>query len=168
MNTILLLLLFIALLSFAISGISAAPWLPTKNADQEKILNLINQKNPQTFVELGCGDGRLLSKVATMGHTAIGYEISIIPYLAAQIRRLFHPNKKNIHIKFKSFWNVNLKNADYIYFFLTPKIYPKLEKKFHKELHKNQNIIAYVWPLKSFQSSEQQIKGKNKIFLYKI
>lgn len=161
---IFIILFFIFLGTFAYAGILAAPWFPTWSRDIARFLRLADIKPGQKFYDLGCGDGKLVFAAAGAGAQAIGYEISLLPYLLAIVRSF---SIKNSKIIYKNFWKVNLSDADIIYCFLTPKINPKARDKFENELRPGAKIIAYTWPIDGWQPIKEDIqKGRPSIYLY--
>ena len=167
----LLLLFFVFAGTFAYAGISAAPWFPTKRGDLARFIDLVDIKPGQKVYDLGCGDGRLVYAAARCGAMAIGYEISLLPYVLAKVRFLFIANaiKKLAEIKFQDFWSVNLSDADIVYVFLTPGVNPKMKLKLEKELHKGAKVIAYAWPLEGWEPKRvDKIDGRLNLYLYEL
>jgi len=165
--TLAFVLFFLFLITSAYAGWSAAPWVPIKGTDAERILKLAEIKPGQKFYDLGCGDGRLVCSAARSGAEAIGFEISLLPFLAAHIRRLFQKDRHKIRILFRDFWSADLSGADFVYFFLTPRIYPKLKVKLEQELKKGAKVIAFVWPIEGWQPIKVDIqKGRLAVYLY--
>lgn len=161
-------LIFLLLSTFVYAGLRAAPWVPTRGADVKRVLKLIDPKSVKKMYELGCGDGRIVCSFAEKGVNSIGFEISLLPYIFAKIRRLFVKNSVNCKILYRDFWNCNLKDADAVYFFLMPKIYPKLKSKFEKELKKGTKVLAYVWPIEGWKPVKvDKKKGFPNLYLYK-
>lgn len=117
--------------------------------------------------DLGCGDGRIICAAAGAGARARGFEISLLPYFIAKIRRLFQNNKSNIKISYKNIWNLDLSDADIVYFFLMEEVHPRLKQKFEKELKKGAKIISYAWPIKGWEASMiSVVDNRPKIYLY--
>ena len=135
--------------------------------DIKGVLDLAEIKSGQKIYDLGCGDGKLLFAASQRGAKAEGLEISVLPYVFAKTRQLFSQHK--VTIKFRDFWLVNLSDADVVFFFLIPRIYPQLTKKLKKELRPGTKIIAYAWPIKDWQPIKvaKREEGPN-IYLYKI
>ena len=163
---IFVIIMFVFLGTFAYAGILAAPWFPTWSRDIERFLKLANIKPGQKFYDLGCGDGKLVFAAAGAGAQAVGYEISLLPYLMALSRSW---NIKDSSVKFKDFWRVDLSDADLVYLFLTPKVNPKAKIKLQQELKKGARVVAYTWPIDGWQPIDQSIeKNRPAMYLYEI
>lgn len=63
MNYVMILVL-VALVSFAIAGKSMAPWVPTRSKDIQRLLELLHMSPGEKFLEIGSGDGRVSLAVA--------------------------------------------------------------------------------------------------------
>jgi len=170
MYLILVVFIFLLAVTFAWAGYKAAPWVPTRKADVDRFLRLADIKPTERMYDLGCGDGRLTAAASKAGARAVGFEISLFPYFISKIRGLFLKNKLaagEYKTRFHDFWKADLSDADIVYFFLMPKIYPKLKKKFEKELKKGCKVIAYVWPIDGWQAVKvDKQKNKPDIYLY--
>ncbi|MCX6779116.1 MAG: class I SAM-dependent methyltransferase [Candidatus Magasanikbacteria bacterium] len=168
MNLVFLFFLII-LITYAYAGRQGAPWVPTKKTDVERFLKLANIKPGQKMYDLGCGDGRLVCAAAQAGAKAEGLELSLLPFFLAHFRRLFQKNKKNIKFSFKNLWTTNFSDADLVYLYLTPHIYPQLKQKLEKELRPGTKIIAYVWPIVGWVPQQVDLfEGHPKMYLYQI
>jgi len=166
---ILVLFLIIIFLSSIYANWQTAPWVPTPLHDVKRLLKLADIKPGQKVYDLGCGDGRLIVAAAQKGAIAEGFEISFLPYLLSKIRLSFQKNTINARIRYKDFWQSNLNDADIVYFYLMPKIYPKLQRKFESELKKGTKVISYVWPMDGWQPISVDIeKGRPNLYLYQI
>lgn len=161
-----ILILFIFLGTFAYAGVRAAPWFPTWSRDISRFLKLAEIKPGQKFYDLGCGDGKLVFAAAGAGAEAVGFEISLLPYLIALSRSF---SIKNSKILFKDFWNQNLSDADIVYIFLTPKVNPKAKEKLQKELKTGARVIAYAWPIDGWEPVKTDTTpGQPAMYLYII
>jgi SAM-dependent methyltransferase len=139
----------LAILSFAYAAGSAAPWLPSRRRDRERLLSLAGLHAGERFYDLGCGDGRIVALAAESGLRATGFEVAIIPYLLALWRTR---NTPTADIRYKNFWSVSLADADVVYIFLTERIYPRLEQKLATELKPGARVICYAWPLPTWKT----------------
>lgn len=169
MTTIIIIIVFAILLTFAYAGLRGAPWVPTRKKDVKRFLKLADIRPGQKMYDLGCGDGRLICAAAKAGATAQGFELALLPFIFANIRRLFQKDRNKIKISYRDVWYSDLSDADIVYFFLMPKVYPKLKEKFEKELKKGAKVIAYVWPIEGWEPFiKDEVKGYPNLFLYKI
>ena len=133
--------------------------------DLKRFLELADLKEGQKVYDLGCGDGKLVFTAASQGAKAVGYEISLLPFIIAKVRQLFNKNK--VSIKFKDFWSADLSDANVIFFFLIPRIYPKLKNKLEKELKPGTKVVAYVWPMKGWEPVKIDKRDKGPaMYLY--
>ena len=163
----LIFIIFVFIVTFAYAGWRGAPWAPTKKEDIARFLSLAQIKPGDKVFDLGCGDGRLLFAAANQGAEVMGYEISLLPYVLAQIKKSFFPKKEKVSIRFRDFWGVDLSEADLVYFFLMPKVYKKLKLKLGNELKPGARVIAYVWPIKGWQEiGRSEKKDAPIIYLY--
>jgi len=155
--------------TYAYTGVSAAPWVPTRSDILDEIINAGDIKKGQKVYDLGCGDGRLVFAAAKKGAYAIGYELSLLIFLLARFKRLFSANKQNSEIIFKSFWTADLRDADAIFIYLMPRINKKLGKKFKEELKKGAKIISCVFEIENLVPKEiLETKSKTKLYIYEM
>lgn len=168
MDVLLIYLVLLLLLgTFAYAGLSAAPWVPTRKRHIDRALSLADMKQGETFVDLGCGDGRLVVAAARRGFRSIGYEISLIPYLLALVRRF--PVRDRCQIRYQSLWKADLRNADVVYIFLMPESTDKLIEKFRREMKPGSRIISYVWQLHGWEPEKiDVVKNDLKLYLYRV
>lgn len=160
--------LFLLLIAatFSYGSLSAAPWVPMHKRDVQRIVQLLsNLPAGSTVYELGCGDARVAAALANAGYEVTGFEISILPFFLAFIRRLRSPRKFSLN--YKSFWSVDFSKADAIVMFLMPAANKKLHKKFAAELPIGTHVVSYVWPIPDWTPTVvDQQPGSPDIFLY--
>lgn len=162
----LLLTLAAILGTFAYGAWRAAPWVPMWSADIERVLRIASIQPGQNVFDLGCGDGRVVIAAARSGARATGFEVALIPYLVARLR-VRRGGFTHAHIRFTDFWNVDFSHADVIFFFLTPKIYKRMQEKCERELKPGAKVIAYVWPFDGWTATAvDRVPGKPDIYLY--
>ncbi len=166
MESVLIILLAAVLFSAAYAGLSAAPWVPTKKGDIERLVTLAKVKPGDVVYELGCGDGRVLVKlVQTLGARGIGIEISILQMLVAKIRAAM--SHADVTIKWASLFKTSLRNADFVYLFLMPAAYAKIRPKLEAELKPGARVVSYVWPIPGWEAKEvSKEAGKLDLYLY--
>lgn len=167
------LLLLVAILAvmgtLAYGAYSAAPWVPLLRHDVERMVRLVRLSPGETLYDLGCGDGRLLMAAAERYHVrAVGFELALVPYCLAHIRRLLSPQRALISIRYQDFWNVSLAPADAVVCFLTPYAMRKLEQKIPAELKPGARFATYAFRLHSLEPElvDRELPNDTPIYLY--
>lgn len=145
----LLALLLVGAGSAAIAGLLAAPWLPTRRKDIPRLIRLADLHDGMTIVDLGAGDGRLLLALAKAhpGIRAVGWEISLIPYLVGQLRIALSPHRKRVQLCYGNFYRAYLRDANCVVCFLTPMAMRRLSPLFAKRLSPGTRIISYAFSM---------------------
>lgn len=139
---LLLLLPLIVLIAFA--GFSGAPWVPVRPFDVEDLLDDVRVGQGTQYLELGCGDGRLVKAAAQRGALAVGYELNPLLWLVAKLRCI---TTGNASIRFGNFWRVSLGEADVVMVFLVPRTMPRLAHKAQQEMKSKASLVSYVFPV---------------------
>lgn len=154
-STIFLFLLLGLVIVVAVSagwaGLRAAPFVPSRGRDTKRIINLAALRPTETFVDLGCGDGRLVLAAAAAGAKAVGYEISVLPWLISWIRAQSSPNRKNIRIIFGDFFHADLSQYDVIGCFLMPKALQKLHDQLQRQPRSGRRVLSYAFQVHGWE-----------------
>lgn len=163
MELVLVFLLFLAIIIFfgtaAVASFRAAPWLPMRSVDFDRVLKQCNGRTGQ-FAEFGAGDGRLLIQIAKHTElTGVGYEISMIPFCAAKIRLRTAKVVKKANVVFKDFYYADLRPVRTIFCFLTPPAMAKLKVKFEKEAQPGTRIISYSFSIPGWTPTHVDREG---------
>lgn len=151
MQLILFIIIIPILISAAIAGLSAAPWLPTKPKQRRHVIDAVKPAKDAVCYDLGCGDGSVLFALAKAypGIRAIGYDISLLPLAVGIVRKyLGGKTYKNISLRFGNLFTQSVSDADIVFVFLLDKSYPRLTKKFAAELKDDAVVIVEAWPFK--------------------
>ena len=129
------------------------------------------------MIDLGAGDGIVIFKAADyafrdkLNTKFVAVEINPILILILNLRRLFHPNKKNIKIIRDDIFTMNYSHLTInnyqltIYLYISPWFLEKTIKNFKLKIE-NFSVVSYMYPVKSLKSKKKVIQGKNKIFIY--
>jgi SAM-dependent methyltransferase len=96
---------------------TSAFWAPTRSDLIENALNLARLKKGESFVDLGCGDGRVLLAAARRGATVTGIEID--PARAKQARELLEGAGFAVNIVVGDVARTHVR-ADVVFAFLSP------------------------------------------------
>jgi len=168
-GTLLYLLIFLILLTAAYGAWSAAPWLPTRKRDVERMLDLAEVKGGDVVYDLGCGDGRLVFAAAKRGAQARGIEIFILPWLYAWFKSL---TVKGTKIYYGDLFSFGINDADVVFIFLLDKSYKKLIEKFKRELKPGCRVVISSWEINDWKDKlikEDKPSDKDlPMYLYKM
>lgn len=110
--------------------------------------------NPgQTFVDLGCGDGRVLVALARRfpQATLVGYELGWWPYLRARLNTY---RWKNISIDRRDFMADRYSEADVVFCYLFTHWMPRLEGKLQAELKPGSRVYSFGFRFPNWRPSE--------------
>ncbi len=153
----------ILLISAAYAAFRGAPWVPTHKPDLERIKNLLDLKEGENFVELGCGTGRVCHYIDRETKArSNGVELSLLQYLFA---RASGPAKIHLQDAFSH----PMSEYDGVYVFLMPETYEKIKPKFEKELKRGARVVSYVWPIGGWEPKTiDEREGYPKLYLYEV
>ncbi len=179
---ILLLIIFL----FSSKTLSPIPYFPSNKKDLPLIINALNLKNNQVVFDLGAGDGIVIFEAAKKAYEKnlntqfFAVEINPILLLIMHIKRLFHPNKKNIKIIYDDIFKINIKKlltfefspplakgrGPFLtfYLYISPWYMNKVIKNLNSKI-KNFYVVSYFYPL-PIKKAKKIFKGKNKIYVY--
>lgn len=141
---IIFIILTVILIGFVWAAISGAPWVPAFKRDLEKILDDSKLEPGQLFIELGCGDGRLLQVAAQRGSVVIGYELNPLLWLISYLRLWRYPAAQ-VHLG--NFWQADISGADVVLAFLVPRTMARLETKVCREMKTGSRLVSYIFEL---------------------
>lgn len=154
--------------------VSGAPYVPVPKKSVKKILSFGELTSRDTLYDLGCGDGKILiSGLLDFGvQGAVGYEISLWPYLKALFSTKYN-KLTNIKIYRRNFFKSDISQATFIYLYLFPKLVDKVAYKIAKENRPNTKILSVDFPIDTNQHTEFQLLKSAKIdkltaYLYEL
>lgn len=162
------------LLSEFVSMVSGAPYVSVPKKSVKKILSFGGLSSHDILYDLGCGDGRILiSGSLDFGvQGAVGYEISLWPYLKALFSTKYN-GLISIKIFRRNFFKSDISQATFIYLYLFPKLVDKIACKIVKENKPNTKILSVDFPIDTNQHTEFQLLKSAKIdkltaYLYEL
>lgn len=140
------------------------------NADTAAAVAALLPTEACRFIDLGCGDGGLLARLAAARPDCryTGIEHAPLPWLLARLRHLRH---NNVSIHYGDFWQHDLGAYDVVYAFLSPAPMPALADKVQAEMGGDKLLIS-----NSFSVPEQEAgqiitvndARQTQLFFYKI
>lgn len=180
------LILLITLILFSFPQFSPIPYFPSNKQDLPKILKTLDIDNDQVLIDLGAGDGMIIIEAAKEAYEKklntkfVAIDINPVLVFIMHLRRLLHPNRKNITIMRADMFTVDLSviarsdNDKAISLFphthtMRSPLPPKRDrddKKLNKE--KNTTFYVYISPrfLEPMAERIAKLKGKKKIISY--
>lgn len=162
------------LLSEFVSMAYGVPYVPISKKAVKEILSFGELSSHDTLYDLGCGDGRvLISGSLNFGvPKAVGYEISLWPYLKALLsikyNKLF-----NIKVFRRNYFKADIGQATFIYLYLFPKLVDEIAYKIAKESKPDTKILCVDFPIAINRHLEFQLLKSEKIgnltaYFYKL
>lgn len=120
---------------------SRVPLFLTNRATARALLQALPQERTIHLVDLGCGTGELLRRLAMSRPDCrfTGVENAPLPWLIARFRNRHLPN---VTIRRTDLWSVPLGQFDVVYAFLSPVPMPQLGRKAAVELRPDAQLIA--------------------------
>lgn len=147
------------------------PPLPTSRRTVQSILKILGKRKKGTFVDLGCGRGRVLIAVKKKypEMEVIGYENWLSHFFSAKLLTFLFRVK--VKIFFKDLFSANLKETDIVFCYLYPDFMITLEKKLRNDLKKGTLVIVSTFPFPEWQPvkiivTNQKKPNFEKIFIY--
>ena len=138
-----------------------APFLPTFKKQSSEALDLLDLKPGQVFVDLGCGDGRLLVLAAARGLKAVGYELN--PFLAFYAWVRTRRYGRRVKVKLGNFWHADLSDADGVFVFLIGHWMQRLDKLLSKYSKKHQiKLVSNSFKV----PGKKPLRKRGPLFLY--
>lgn len=183
--------LFVIIIIFSFPQFSPIPYFPSNGKDMTLILKALNIRSNQTIIDLGAGDGIVIFRAAErafqnkLNTKFIAVEINPVLLLILYIRRLLHPNRKNIKIINKDMFVLNYSklistdSADCtgfarkaptlistFYLYISPWFIEKTVKNITKQI-KSFDLVSYFYQVKYLPKHKELTKeGVHKIFSY--
>ncbi|MBT3348980.1 class I SAM-dependent methyltransferase [bacterium] len=145
---------------------TGVPFIPTPDPIVEKMIELAELTSEKKFVDLGCGEGKIVRAAGKLGARGSGYEL-IKPLVWYSTLR----NKlENLPIEFRSddFFTANLENIDVIFCYLWPSAMKKFWENFGETLTPGTKIISHAFEIPQLTPEKIEEMGKSKIFVYRV
>jgi hypothetical protein len=158
--------LFFVLTSIYYLAKTRVAYVKTPANNLEKILAEIKLPAGSLIYDLGCGDGSILFLAEKLGYTAVGYELSLYPYLKCLIRKAI--NRSQVKFYRKNFWQMDLSEANIIFIFLVKSVMAKTGEKLQRELKPGTLVASYGFELPSWKIFKVISTSPSKTYIYKI
>lgn len=165
--------LFVLKISYTFSVALALPftrgalYVSTSRRRVDAYIDAVPMAAGQIFMDLGCGDGRVLRRVRrSYGVRAIGYELNLMAYGKARLMSI----GSGVEIRWRNFWKVDLSSADMVFCYLYPDVLPQLSDKLRRELKPGARIASCNFALPRWKPDHVLRPGPGRdsdpIYLY--
>lgn len=139
--------------------------VPYKLLDESTIREILTQlhlKPHQTFVDLGCGDARVLIEATKIQPKlqCIGIERAIFPYLLARYKtRHYH----NIHILLRDARRYDFSKSNMVFVYLLPNLLDDLIPSFKQVLDNEHKMVTVEYKPRGLETTKSySLKHKSQ------
>lgn len=161
-----LIFFFLAAYSIYTNLTTSVPWAKIPLASLAQIFKEINLPPGSLIYDLGAGDGRVLFLAEKLGFKAVGYELSLYPYLKAQLRKYF--SRSSAVFKRQDFFKQDLSHADAVFIFLVGKVMAKVGRKLNSELKSGTMVLSYGFTLPGWLPEKTIFTKPSLTYVYRI
>jgi 16S rRNA A1518/A1519 N6-dimethyltransferase RsmA/KsgA/DIM1 with predicted DNA glycosylase/AP lyase activity len=166
------------LMIFAFPAFSPIPYFPSNSKDLSHILRLLGLKQNQYVIDLGAGDGFIIFAAAQVAYDKklntkfIAVELNPLLCLVLHIRRLFHKNRKNIHVVMGNIFTMNyssilpkFKTELTFYLYISPWHIKKTIEAIKKYVSRF-TVVSYMYEVPDRKHVQKAI-GIHKVYKYR-
>ncbi len=156
--------------SITISLLRGAPYVPTRSSDIDEILRSIDLKIGMKFLELGCGDGRVVCQaVKQYGVVGRGVDVSRLWLMIARIRAWWFGVDKDIEFMHENITQTDVAWADVIYLYMMPRFLEKHAQSVFAKCRPGTVVVSYVFEIPHMKvQTTQSTKNGTSYSIYKI
>lgn len=143
------------------------PFIKTPKNVISEIIDFMNLNKKDTFVDLGCGDGKVvLEAYRNSKCKCYGFDISPIMIILARTNRILNfPMMKDIVFEVENNFEVDMREITKTYCYLNQKSIDALQKKFSAYLNSGGELYTYRYEMKDLPA-KKKVKLSNQEFLY--
>ncbi len=157
--------------SITISLLRGCPYVATKSKTIDSILKKAKLKKESKFLELGCGDGRVVCQaVKEYGVVGRGVDVSRLWLLMGTIRAHYLGIHNDVHFLHQNILDANVEWADVIYLYSIPKFLSGYQETLKQKLRPDTLIISHVFELDQLKEFQCGVIAVDKVetFYYRI
>lgn len=156
-----LVIVAVIMASFGLVLFVGAPYLPTLKKQRLEALDLLSLKPGQTMLELGCGDGRMLSAAARRGVKTVGYELNPVLFLVAKVINWRY--RQLVTVVWGDYWSATWPPCNGIYVFLMDRYMTRLDTKITQLNCKNIKLVTFAFKI----PGKKVVRESGGLYLYK-
>ena len=149
------------------------PFVPTPESVVKRMLTLAEVKPGELIIDLGAGDGRILSSaVKDFNARAIGIELHESRYEAIA-KRIEREHLGNLAAIIRAdFFNINLSRADVVTLYLLTSVNSMIKPKLERELKAGARVVSHDFPVHGWVPLHvEKVRDKfnsHMVYLYKV
>lgn len=153
--------------SITISLLRGCPYVATKSEMIDSILKKASLQKGSKFLELGCGDGRVVCKaVKEYGVLGRGVDVSRLWLLIGVIRAHHLSISANVHFLHQNILEADVSWADVIYLYSIPKFLSEYQKILKQKLRPGLLIISHVFELEQLREFQKDVVSAGRVDTY--
>lgn len=145
------------------------PYVPTPNIKISLLIENLNLKKWDLFIDIGCWDGIILEAVKKQFPEArvIGYEKSYRPYLDAIKKR--EKNWLDYEIRNEDFFLAGIKEANVLYSYMISYMMEKIWSKINSDCRDGTILISSSFPISSkLPKTTLNVWWNKNLFIYEV
>lgn len=145
-----LVLLIVFAMLFLPTFWTRVPYYPSTPVIYKKIEEILPQGKPFRFLDIGCGDSRLLCFLARQFPAGQfeGVDLSPTAILGSKVAAR---GINNLTVSFGDYWKKNFGEYDFVYAFLSPTPMPEIENKAARELKHKALLLVNSFELPNWK-----------------
>jgi len=162
-------LIYVVCTGWSMPVTRGALFVPTHRIRIDAVLDAVPMQPGDLFLDLGCGDGRVLRAVRKRyGVGARGIDVNPLACLAARLRNL---GDRRVWIQRSDFWEHHTGGADVVFCYLFPDVMDRMARKLEEELAPGTRVVSCNFPLPGWRPSAElhpdSFDHGDPIFLYR-
>ena len=121
---------------------SRVPLFFSSGRAQEALAALLPQDRPVAFLDAGCGDARVLARLAQARPDSRfeGIEHAFVPWLMARLR--CWKTDAQCYVRRGNLWSLGLTQYDVVYAYLSPAVMPRFWDKARREMRPGSLLVS--------------------------
>ncbi|MCP4666533.1 MAG: class I SAM-dependent methyltransferase [Deltaproteobacteria bacterium] len=163
-------LLYVLAAGWTLPVTRGALFVTTSSVRIRAFLDAVPMHGSEVFVDLGCGDGRVLRAARRRyGVRAVGFEINLLAYVIARVLGL---GVKGVRIRWGNFWSKEIGKANVVFCYLFPDVMERLAGKLENELGPGARVVSCNFPLPGWHPEKvlrpESSRHGDPIFVYQF
>lgn len=171
---------FVIIVLFSFPQFSPIPYFPSNKKDLPFIIQSLRLKNKQVVFDLGAGDGMVIFAGAKeafrkkLDTQFVAVEINPVLLSILYIRKLLHPNRRNIKVMYGNMFTMNYKKHLTLefshltfYLYISPWYLARTVSNLKSQIS-NFNVVSYMYEIPYLKPSKKIEADTHPVFIYTI